>query len=86
VGKSTRNAIRIGLLLGAVGLVREIVSRITRETFNGTSPMVIATGGDATLVMHLAAQGVGKNPIQFVDPLLTLRGLLVIAEKNDLKS
>ena len=86
VGKSTRNAIRIGLLLGAVGLVREIVSRITRETFNGTSPMVIATGGDATLVMHLAAQGVGKNPIQFVDPLLTLRGLLVIAQKNDLKS
>jgi type III pantothenate kinase len=86
VGKSTRNAIRIGLLLGAVGLVREIVSRITRETFNGTLPAVIATGGDATLVMHLSAQGVGENLIQIVDPLLTLRGLLVIAEKNTAES
>jgi type III pantothenate kinase len=83
VGKSTEEAIRIGLLLGAVGLVREAVARITKETFKGKKPYVIATGGDAELVAHLSgANGGGAKVIDLVDPLLTLRGLLVIGEKN----
>ena len=85
VGKSTEEAIRIGLLLGAVGLVREAVARITRETFKGKKPYVIATGGDAELVARLSLQkGEAKRSalIDLVDPLLTLRGLLEIAEKN----
>jgi type III pantothenate kinase len=83
VGKSTEEAIRIGLLLGAVGLVREAVARITKETFKGKKPYVIATGGDAELVTHLSGKnGGGTNVIDLVDPLLTLRGLLVIGEKN----
>ena len=45
VGKSTAEAIRIGLLLGAVGLIRESVARITRDIFDGKKPTVIATGG-----------------------------------------
>jgi len=82
VGKSTQEAIQIGLLLGAVGLAREAVNRITKETFKGKKPYVIATGGDAELVARLTTQGGGSNIIDHVDPLLTLRGLLVIAEKN----
>jgi len=85
VGKSTAEAIQIGLLLGAVGLVREAVARISREIFKGKKPFVIATGGDAELVARLSGQNGGSNvinPIDLVDPLLTLRGLLVIAEKN----
>jgi type III pantothenate kinase len=85
VGKSTGEAIRIGLLLGAVGLVRETVARITEEVFRGRKPLVIATGGDAELVARLAAKGGGKKVIPLidkVDPLLTLRGLQVIAERN----
>ena len=82
VGKSTREAIQIGLLLGAVGLAREAVSRITKEIFKEKKPYVIATGGDAELVARLATQGGGAKIIDRVDPLLTLRGLLVIAEKN----
>ncbi len=82
VGKSTREAIQIGLLLGAVGLAREAVNRITKETFNGKKPYVIATGGDSELVARLATQGGEAKIIDRVDPLLTLRGLLVIAEKN----
>jgi len=82
VGKSTEEAIRIGLLLGAVGLVREAVARITRDTFKGKKPFVIATGGDAELVARLSGQNGGSKIIDLVDPLLTLRGLLVIAEKN----
>ena len=79
VGKSTQQGIRIGLLLGAVGIVREVGSRITRETFEGKHSTVLATGGDAALVSRLAADG-GKQVINSVDPLLTLKGLLVIAE------
>ena len=82
IGKSTAEAIRIGLLLGAVGLVREAVARITRESFGGKKPTVIATGGDADLVARLTTQGGGKRVIDRVDPLLTLRGLLVIGERN----
>lgn len=82
IGKSTAEAIRIGLLLGAVGLVRETVARITAEAFKGKKPHIIATGGDAELVARLAAKGGGKTLIDKVDPLLTLRGLAVISSKN----
>jgi len=82
VGKSTSEAIRIGLLLGAIGLVRETVNRITAETFKGKRPYVLATGGDAELVARLSAKGGGKSVIDKVDPLLTLRGLAVISSKN----
>lgn len=80
VGKSTAEAIRIGLLLGAVGLVRETVARITAEEFNGNRPLVLATGGDAALVDRLSR--LGGKVIDRVDPLLTLRGLLSIAKNN----
>ena len=82
LGKSTRQGIRIGLLLGAIGIVREVVTRITRESFDGNDPLVVATGGDAALVARLALSGGGKKAIDRIDPLLTLRGLLVIAKKN----
>jgi type III pantothenate kinase len=81
IGKSTQQAIQIGLLLGAVGIVREVVARIQREIFLHQSPVIIATGGDAKLVARLTEE-TGKKIIHIVDPLLTLRGLLVIAEKN----
>lgn len=85
LGKNTGEAIRIGLLLGAVGLVRETVERISGELFDGRKPFIIATGGDAGLVARLATQGGGKKAVRLidkVDPLLTLRGLQVIAEKQ----
>lgn len=81
IGKSTGEAIRIGLLLGAVGLVREAVTRITREHFL-RKPYLIATGGDAELVERLSMEGGGKKLIDLVDPLLTLRGLLAIGLKD----
>ena len=81
VGKSTDEAIRIGLLLGAAGLIRETVSGITRDAFRGKRPHVLGTGGDAGLVDRLSRRN-GAPVIDRVDPLLTLRGLLAIAEKN----
>ena len=79
VGRSTSEAIRIGLLLGAVGLVRESVTRISKERFRSRKPCVLATGGDAELVHRLCGR---EKVIDKVDPLLTLRGLLVIGKRN----
>ena len=81
VGKSTQQGIQIGLLLGAVGIVREVATRITKETFKGKKPHVLTTGGDAGLVDRLSRSGGGKKIIDRVDPLLTLKGLHVIARR-----
>jgi len=78
IGKSTQQAIQIGLLLGAVGIVREVVTRIALQSFDGTVPHILATGGDAELVARLSTSSGGKLIIDTVDPLLTLKGLLVI--------
>jgi type III pantothenate kinase len=65
-----------GAVHGYRGLVREILARITDEEFSGQKPTVVATGGDAALIAK------GLELFDVVDPLLTLRGLLLIAEKN----
>ncbi|MFZ4115820.1 MAG: type III pantothenate kinase [Chthoniobacterales bacterium] len=69
VGKSTLAAIHSGLLLGARGLVREVVERVTKENFSGQKPMIIATGTDAKLVAR------GMKLVDHVNPQLTLEGL-----------
>jgi type III pantothenate kinase len=56
--------------------VKEILDQIRSEAFPKKRPRIIATGGDAELI----AARVGLFDI--VDPLLTLRGLNVIAQRN----
>lgn len=76
VGRSTREAMLSGAVHGYRGLVREILARITAEEFSKTKPRIVATGGDAALIAG------GLDMFEAVDPLLTLRGLLEIAERN----
>ena len=69
LGKNTLTAIHSGLLLGARGLVREVVEQITKETFSGKRPLLIGTGTDAQLVA-------GKEKIfDHIDLNLTLEGI-----------
>ena len=76
VGRSTRGAMLSGAVHGYRGLVKEIAARISAEAFPRKKPILVATGGDALLIA-------GKVPIfDTVDPLLTLRGLLAIAQQN----
>lgn len=77
VGRSTRDAMLSGAVHGYRGLVREIIAKITREEFGRQRPKIVATGGDAELI------GASLGIFTDIDPLLTLRGLLVIAELND---
>lgn len=76
VGRSTRDAMLSGAVHGYRGLVREILARIIAEKFPRTPPFLVATGGDAPLIAS------GLDLFDAIDPLLTLRGLLVIAHRN----
>ncbi|MFG6497521.1 type III pantothenate kinase [Fictibacillus sp. UD] len=74
IGKNTVNAMQAGILYGYVGQVEGIVKRMKEQT--SIEPKVIATGGLANLI---AAE---SNVIDHVDPFLTLKGLLLIYDKN----
>lgn len=78
VGKSTAEAMLSGAVHGYRGLIREILARISEESFHGKKAFAIATGGDAKQLARLL-------PVfDAVAPGLTLDGLRKIAAKNPL--
>jgi type III pantothenate kinase len=74
IGRSTRQAMRIGAQIGYRGIVREIASYLRRQT--GVDFRLVATGGYA----GWALKGSGMDFT--VDPELTLFGLGCIFESN----
>lgn len=76
IGKSTREAILAGTVFGYRGLIREILSHIQSEAFEGRNMHVVATGGHAELI------AAGLPLFHSVNSLLTLHGLRLIAERN----
>ncbi|HEY3204173.1 MAG TPA: type III pantothenate kinase [Thermoanaerobaculia bacterium] len=74
VGKTTAGSIQSGLYFGYLALVDGMIDRIGAEI--GAKPRVIATGGLAELF------GGGSERIEKVDPLLTLKGLRLVDERN----
>lgn len=77
IGKDTVSAMLTGLVYGHVGLIDGIVKRMSEEA--GTNPLVIATGGLASLVAEYS------ETISEVIPDLTLEGLRIIFELNKKK-
>ena len=73
--RNTVSAMQAGIYYGFVGQIDEIVNRI-KEELNEPNVKVIATGGLATLIAK------SSKTIDVVDPMLTLKGLLVLYEKN----
>jgi type III pantothenate kinase len=74
IGKDTEPAMRSGLFWGYIGLIEGLVKRIKEEY--GQPMTVIATGGLATLFFR-------QTPaIDFIDPDLTIRGLVLIHARN----
>lgn len=71
VGTDTIESIQSGIIFGYAGLVDGIVQRMNKEM--GSNPRVIATGGLAPLMHHVA------NSIEAVVPDLTLEGLRIIS-------
>ncbi|MBO8172699.1 MAG: type III pantothenate kinase [Bacillaceae bacterium] len=75
VGKNTVNSMQSGIFYGFLGQVEGIVSRMKEEALP-KEPVVVATGGLARLICE-------ESPlIDHLDPLLTLKGLQIIYERN----
>ncbi|MFP4502750.1 MAG: type III pantothenate kinase [Candidatus Hydrogenedentota bacterium] len=75
IGRDTITNIRSGLTYGYADMVDGLVRRMAAEM--GTAPKVIATGGHAGTIAALAER------IDVVDPLLTLKGLKAVYERNE---
>ncbi len=75
IGRNTVAAMQSGLVIGYVGLVKELVARLKKEL--GGNPKVIATGGMAE---RIAAW---TEVIDVVSPRLTLEGIRIIYELNE---
>jgi type III pantothenate kinase len=74
IGKDTEPGMRSGLFWGYIGLVEGLVARIKEEY--GMPMTVIATGGIAAVFFK-------QTPaIDFLDPDLTIRGLVLIHARN----
>jgi type III pantothenate kinase len=73
--KNTVTAMQAGIYYGFVGQVDGIVTRM-KEELREPNVTVIATGGLAALISS------GSHTIDIVDPMLTLKGLLHLYEKN----
>lgn len=75
LAKSTQEAIRVGVLLGFVGGVRELIVELTKAIPGGKTPHLFLTGGNAPLV----AKGL-DFPFK-LRPLLVLEGLRIIGNR-----
>ncbi len=75
LGRSTVESIQAGLYWSNVGMVKELVTRITNEVFEDEPPLVIGTGGFANLFNR-------EKLFDYVIPDLILVGLLEIIRLN----
>lgn len=80
IGKTTASSLRSGVVLGFAGLVDGIVRRMQHELgadADTGNVSTVATGGFAELVVP------HTETLDRVDPLLTLRGLKLVHERNE---
>ena len=68
IGRSTMESIQSGLYYTQLGVIKEVLSRVTAENFNSQIPVVIGTGGFAYL---FEKEGIFTT----IQPDLVLQGL-----------
>lgn len=72
--RNTVSSMQVGIIIGFVGQVDEIVRRMRVEM--GTESKVVATGGLANLIAP------ESQTIDIVEPFITLEGLRIIYDRN----
>ncbi|MDQ3752759.1 MAG: type III pantothenate kinase [Actinomycetota bacterium] len=78
IGRNTINSVQSGVIFGTASLVDGLIERVTTEMGDGggSTVSVVATGGLAgTVVEHC-------RRVDHIEPMLTLRGLRLIFERN----
>jgi len=75
VGRTTIESIQSGVYYGALGACKELIQRITQETFDGKPPLILATGGFAPLFDN-------QNLYNHLVPDLVLEGIRLAALMN----
>jgi type III pantothenate kinase len=73
LGQDTVSAIRSGVYFGTLGLVERVARELKKELGWGREVKMIATGGQARLILSRS------RLIRVIDPYLTLRGLYIAA-------
>ncbi len=74
-GRSTVENIQSGLYFGTIGMLKELISRFTDESFKGKKPLIIGTGGFSSLFAD-------ANIFDYVYPNLVLEGIYKALELN----
>lgn len=76
--KNTVSSMQAGIIYGYIGQVDYIVDKMKKEmeSIGESEPFVVATGGLAKLINE------ESKSIDIIDPILTLKGLRIIYEKN----
>ncbi|MCM2352116.1 MAG: type III pantothenate kinase [Pseudobdellovibrio sp.] len=75
LGQSTVESLQSGLYYGHLGAMKEIITKISAECFNGEKPFVIGTGGFSSLFEK-------EKIFDLIAPDLVLKGNLIALEKN----
>jgi len=75
IGKNTEDCMRSGIVYGTAGMLDGIIDRI-REEFAGKEVTVVATGGNAPVIVRYC-----RNKIIY-DKYLLMEGLWTIYQKN----
>ena len=75
IGKNTIDCMRSGIVYGTAGMLDGVIDRI-REQFSGRTLSVVATGGNAPVIVKYC-----RNKIVY-DKYLLMDGLWAIYQKN----
>jgi type III pantothenate kinase len=79
IGANTNDCIRNGILYGSLGMVDFIIEKIIaskKNTLDKRDVKIIATGGLSGLISPKSRY------ISIIDPLLTLKGLKILSDRN----